>query len=133
MTIANRWVTTRQLGYLLGFMGQRVLGQYDLALLAAETTPGKLLFVEENIRQTARSCWTCRSTRSGPGSPSTRRPTPSSSRRIPGSDRISPSVSSVSSAPFSNDAAALGRDGLKRLGRSLRGEGRRTTSTGWSG
>lgn len=55
MAIANRWVTTRQLGFLLGFMGLRVLGQYDLALLSAEATPGRLLFVEENIRQTARS------------------------------------------------------------------------------
>ena len=55
MAIANRWVTTRQLGFLLGFMGQRVLGQYDLALLSAEATPGRLLFVEENIRATARS------------------------------------------------------------------------------
>src|SRR4029079_13603472 len=54
MALANRWVTTRQLGLLLGFMGQRVLGQYDLALLSAETTPGKLLFVEENIRHTAK-------------------------------------------------------------------------------
>jgi coenzyme F420 biosynthesis associated uncharacterized protein len=53
MLFANRWVTTRQLGLLLGFMGQRVLGQYDLALLTAEATPGRLLFVEENIRQTA--------------------------------------------------------------------------------
>jgi len=53
VALANRWVTTRQLGYLLGFMGQRVLGQYDLALLSAESTPGRLLFVEENIRQTA--------------------------------------------------------------------------------
>ena len=53
MALANRWVTTRQLGFLLGFMGQRVLGQYDLALLSAEATPGRLLFVEENIRQTA--------------------------------------------------------------------------------
>ena len=53
MAIANRWVTTRQLGFLLGFMGQRVLGQYDLALLSAEATPGRLLFVEENIRHTA--------------------------------------------------------------------------------
>ena len=34
-------------------MGTRVLGQYDLALLSAEATPGKLLFVEENVRQTA--------------------------------------------------------------------------------
>ena len=53
MALANRWVTTRQLGFLLGFMGSKVLGQYDLALLTAESTPGKLLFVEENIRQTA--------------------------------------------------------------------------------
>jgi coenzyme F420 biosynthesis associated uncharacterized protein len=53
MALANRWVTTRQLGFLLGFMGQRVLGQYDVALLSAEATPGRLLFVEENIRRTA--------------------------------------------------------------------------------
>jgi coenzyme F420 biosynthesis associated uncharacterized protein len=55
MALANRWVTTRQLGFLLGFMGSKVLGQYDLALLTAEATPGKLLFVEENIRATAAS------------------------------------------------------------------------------
>jgi coenzyme F420 biosynthesis associated uncharacterized protein len=55
MALANRWVSTRQLGLLLGFMGQRVLGQYDLALLTAETTPGTLLFVEENVLQTARN------------------------------------------------------------------------------
>ena len=53
MAIANRMVTTRQFGYLLGFLGQRVLGQYDLALLTAETAPGQLLFVDENIRRTA--------------------------------------------------------------------------------
>jgi len=51
--LANRWVTTGQIGLLLGFLGRRVLGQYDLALLAAESTPGQLLFVEENVRQTA--------------------------------------------------------------------------------
>ena len=55
MALANRWITTRQLGVLLGFMGQRVLGQYDLALLSAEAAPGRLLFVEENIRQTAKA------------------------------------------------------------------------------
>ena len=54
IAIANRWVTTRQLGFLLGYLGQRVLGQYDLALLAAESSPGRLLFLEENIRRTAR-------------------------------------------------------------------------------
>lgn len=55
MALANRWITTRQLGVLLGFMGQRVLGQYDLALLSAEAAPGRLLFVEENIRQTSKA------------------------------------------------------------------------------
>jgi len=55
MALANRWVTTRQFGFLLGFMGQRVLGQYDLALLSAGAEPGQLLFVEENIRATAAS------------------------------------------------------------------------------
>jgi coenzyme F420 biosynthesis associated uncharacterized protein len=55
LALANRWVTTRQFGYLLGFMGQRVLGQYDLALLSAEAAPGQLLFVEENVRHTART------------------------------------------------------------------------------
>jgi coenzyme F420 biosynthesis associated uncharacterized protein len=53
VALANRWVTTRQLGFLLGFMGSRVLGQYDLALLSTEQAPGRLLFVEENIRATA--------------------------------------------------------------------------------
>jgi coenzyme F420 biosynthesis associated uncharacterized protein len=53
MAIANRAVATRQFGFLMGFLGQRVLGQYDLALLSAESTPGRLLFVDENIRQVA--------------------------------------------------------------------------------
>jgi coenzyme F420 biosynthesis associated uncharacterized protein len=53
---ANRWITTRQIGLMLAFMGQRVLGQYDIALLAAEDDePGRLLFVEENLRRVARS------------------------------------------------------------------------------
>jgi coenzyme F420 biosynthesis associated uncharacterized protein len=52
---ANRWITTRQIGLMLAFMGQRVLGQYDVALLAAEEEePGRLLFVEENVRRVAR-------------------------------------------------------------------------------
>ena len=55
LALANRWLTTRQLGFLLGFMGQRVLGQYDLALLSTEAAPGRLLFVEENIRGTAKA------------------------------------------------------------------------------
>ena len=55
VALANRWIATRQIGLMLGFMATRVLGQYDLALLSAETTPGRLLFVEENIRQVAGS------------------------------------------------------------------------------
>jgi len=55
LLVANRFLTTRQIGYLLAFMGQRVLGQYDLALLSAEAQPGQLLFVEENVRATARA------------------------------------------------------------------------------
>jgi coenzyme F420 biosynthesis associated uncharacterized protein len=53
VALANRFFTTRQLGFLLGFMGQKVLGQYDLAILSAEARDGRLLFVDENIRQTA--------------------------------------------------------------------------------
>ena len=53
VALANRWVTSQQLGFFLGFLGTRVLGQYDLALLSAESTPGRLIFVEENIRQIA--------------------------------------------------------------------------------
>lgn len=52
---ANRFITTRQVGFLLGYLGTRVLGQYDMALLSAEQAPGRLLFVEENIRATART------------------------------------------------------------------------------
>ncbi len=52
---ANRFLATRQVGYLLGYLGTRVLGQYDIALLSAEGAPGRLLFVEENIRASARS------------------------------------------------------------------------------
>jgi coenzyme F420 biosynthesis associated uncharacterized protein len=52
-TIANRFVATRQIGFLLGYLGTRVLGQYDVALLSAEAEPGRLLFVEENVRQAA--------------------------------------------------------------------------------
>jgi coenzyme F420 biosynthesis associated uncharacterized protein len=51
--LANRFLTTQQVGFLLGYLGSRVLGQYDIALLSAEARPGRLLFVEENIRATA--------------------------------------------------------------------------------
>lgn len=51
----NRLLTTGQVGFMLGYLGTRVLGQYDVALLSAEGAPGRLLYVEENIRATARS------------------------------------------------------------------------------
>jgi coenzyme F420 biosynthesis associated uncharacterized protein len=51
----NRFLTTGQVGFLLGYLGTRVLGQYDVALLSAEQAPGRLLYVEENIRATARA------------------------------------------------------------------------------
>jgi coenzyme F420 biosynthesis associated uncharacterized protein len=53
--LANRVISTQQVGFLLGYLGQRVLGQYDVALLSAEARPGRLLFVEENVRATARA------------------------------------------------------------------------------
>ena len=121
LAIANRWVTTHQIGYLLGFMGGRVLGQYDLALLTAETTPGRLLFVEENIRQTARLL-----------------DVPLDPFRIWIALHETTHAFEFEAHPwlrpylaerlerqltgFSNGAASLSRDGLKRLGRSLRGE-----------
>jgi coenzyme F420 biosynthesis associated uncharacterized protein len=51
----NRLLATSQVGLLLGYLGTRVMGQYDAALLSAEQEPGRLLYVEENIRTTARA------------------------------------------------------------------------------
>ena len=122
MAIANRWVTTRQIGYILGFMGGRVLGQYDLALLAAETTPGRLLFVEENIRQTARvldvpldpfRTWIALHETTHAFEFEAHpwlRPYLA--------ERLERQLSA-----FSSGAASLSKGGLKRLGQSLRGEG----------
>jgi coenzyme F420 biosynthesis associated uncharacterized protein len=53
MALANRQITTRQVGFMLGFLGERVLGQYDIALLTAESAPGRLVFLDENIRLVA--------------------------------------------------------------------------------
>ena len=45
-------ITSYEVGLMLGYMARRVLGQYDLALLGREpvTEPGKLYYVEPNIR-----------------------------------------------------------------------------------
>ncbi len=45
----NRRVMSVQVGVLLGVLARKVLGQYDLSLLAPEPTAGALYFVEPNI------------------------------------------------------------------------------------
>lgn len=52
--IVNRTIGNQQLGFLLGFLARKVLGQYDVSLLAAGPVPrGRLYFVEQNITATA--------------------------------------------------------------------------------
>jgi coenzyme F420 biosynthesis associated uncharacterized protein len=49
----NQTILSGQLGVLLGYLGRRVLGQYDTALLGREpVTTGRLYFVEPNIALT---------------------------------------------------------------------------------
>jgi coenzyme F420 biosynthesis associated uncharacterized protein len=122
MALANRWVTNRQLGLLLGFMGTRVLGQYDLALLSMEAAPGRLVFVEENIRATARTLgvplapfrtWIALHEATHAfefeAHPWLR---PYLAERLERQLRM-----------FSSDAQELGREALRGLGRAIRGEG----------
>lgn len=51
----NRTLGNQQLGFMLAFLGRKVLGQYDVSLLAAGPTRGRLHFVEPNIVATARA------------------------------------------------------------------------------
>src|SRR5438093_2089937 len=52
--ILNRSLGNQQLGFLMAFLAGKVLGQYDVSLLAAgDTTRGRLHFVEQNIAATA--------------------------------------------------------------------------------
>lgn len=47
----NRKVVSLEVGFLLGYLSRRVLGQYDIALLGREQIDGgKLYYVEPNIR-----------------------------------------------------------------------------------
>jgi coenzyme F420 biosynthesis associated uncharacterized protein len=48
----NQTVTSAEVGLLLGYLGRRVLGQYDLSLLGKEPVNGKVFFVEPNINMT---------------------------------------------------------------------------------
>ena len=121
MVIANRWVTTRQIGFLLGFMGTRVLGQYDLALLSAEAEDGRLLFVEENIRATARAL----DVPIGPFRTWIALHETTHAFEFEGhpwlraylAERLERQLTMVSGS-----AESLGRDALRALGRALRGE-----------
>ena len=45
----NRTIGNQQLGFMLAFLGRKVLGQYDVSLLAAGPARGRLHFVEPNI------------------------------------------------------------------------------------
>jgi coenzyme F420 biosynthesis associated uncharacterized protein len=123
MTLANRWVTTRQLGLLLGFMGARVLGQYDLALITAETAPGRLLFVEENIRHTARVM----DVPLGPFRTWIALHETTHAFEFEAHPWLRPYLAERLErqvAMFSDDASGLGRDAMKALGAALRGTGR---------
>ncbi|MEX2011893.1 MAG: zinc-dependent metalloprotease [Chloroflexota bacterium] len=121
MAIANRYVTTRQLGFLLGFMGQKVLGQYDLALLSAEATTGRLLFVEENIRATAGAL----QVPLGPFRTWIALHETTHAFEFEAHPWLRPYIAERLErqlALFSRDASSLGRDALRAIGRTLRGE-----------
>ena len=121
MALANRWVTTRQLGYLLGFMGTRVLGQYDLALLSTEAAPGRLLFVEENIRATARAL----DVPSGPFRTWIALHETTHAFEFEAHPWLRPYLADRLERQltlFGKDARGIGHEALKGLGRSIRGE-----------
>ena len=121
MALVNRYLTTRQIGYFLGFMGQRVLGQYDLALLSAEAAPGRLLFVEENIRQTARGL----DVPLDPFRTWIALHETTHAFEFEAHPWLRPYLAERLERQldaFSRDARSLGRDALGSLGRSLRGE-----------
>ena len=44
---------TGQIAVLLGYLGRRVLGQYDIPILDAEADAAGIYFVEPNIAQVA--------------------------------------------------------------------------------
>lgn len=54
--VVNRSIGNHQLGWLLSFLSTKVLGQYDISLLAtAAPTSGRLYYVEANVVATADS------------------------------------------------------------------------------
>jgi coenzyme F420 biosynthesis associated uncharacterized protein len=130
MALANRWVTTRQLGFLLGFMGSKVLGQYDLALLSAEAKPGRLLFVEENIRQTARAL----DVPLGPFRTWIALHETTHAFEFEAHPWLRPYLADRLERQLrllSREASGLGREALKSLGRAIRGETDRDGAEHW--
>ncbi|MEJ7749278.1 MAG: zinc-dependent metalloprotease [Candidatus Limnocylindrales bacterium] len=122
VALANRWITTRQLGLLLGFMGQRVLGQYDIALLSAEAAPGRLLFVEENIRQTAKTL----NLPLAPFRTWIALHETTHAFEFEAHPWLRPYLAERLErqlALFGTDARSMGRDPVRALGRALRGDG----------
>jgi coenzyme F420 biosynthesis associated uncharacterized protein len=122
MALANRWITTRQLGLLLGFLGQRVLGQYDIALLSAEAAPGRLLFVEENIRETARTL----GLPLGPFRTWIALHETTHAFEFEAHPWLRPYLASRLERQltlFGGDVRGMGREAMRGLGRALRGEG----------
>jgi coenzyme F420 biosynthesis associated uncharacterized protein len=121
MALANRWLTTRQLGFLLGFMGTRVLGQYDLALLSTEAAPGRLLFVEENIRATAAAL----GVPIGPFRTWIALHDTTHAFEFEAHPWLRPYLAERLERQltlFGKDARGLGREAMRGLGRSIRGE-----------
>jgi coenzyme F420 biosynthesis associated uncharacterized protein len=121
MALANRWLTTRQLGFLLGFMGTRVLGQYDLALLSTEAAPGRLLFVEENIRATAAAL----GVPIGPFRTWIALHESTHAFEFEAHPWLRPYLAERLERQltlFGKDARGLGREAMRGLGRSIRGE-----------
>ena len=121
MALANRWLTNRQLGLLLGFMGTRVLGQYDLALLSVEAAPGRLLFVEENIRATARGL----GVPVGPFRTWIALHEATHAFEFEANPWLRPYLAERLERQlrlFSTNAPSMGREALRGLGRAIRGE-----------
>ncbi len=121
IALANRFVTTQQLGFLLGFMGTKVLGQYDLALLASSSSDGRVLFVEENIRMTARAL----GVPVGPFRTWIALHETAHAFEFEAHPWLRPYMADRLErqlALLSRDTTLLGRDGLRGLGRALRRE-----------
>jgi len=111
-------------------MGSKVLGQYDLALLSAESTPGRLLFVEENIRHTARVL----DVPLGPFRTWIALHETTHAFEFEAHPWLRPYLADRLERQlrlFSREASGLGQEALKSFGRSLRGESGKDAPEHW--